>query len=308
MGDVAYGWALEDTTGLLTVHADLAGRILAAHAIGPHASTLIQPLMQAATFGQRAIDVARGQYWIHPALAEVVENALLGLPFPTRPERRSPPARRSGRAAVGEAVDPADRVGHHGPPLAHLDDLRARRRGAGPSTRSRSVQARSACARTAPVGSPSRWNSSRNGMPAGRRSSDSSGSSTSAHSQPVSSAQNRTSASCTSSGQSRQTWSTTSVDPGAHLLVLPVPRGQAERQPAGRAEDEHVVADRPDPGGAQALRLGGRGLHVVDVEVEVDAAGPSPTACSLSQRVAERRQQGGELVVLTPGRRTTATR
>jgi mycothione reductase len=24
-------------------------------------------------------DVARGQYWIHPALAEVVENALLGL-------------------------------------------------------------------------------------------------------------------------------------------------------------------------------------------------------------------------------------
>ncbi len=28
------------------------------------------------------IDVARGQYWIHPALAEVVENALLGLPLP----------------------------------------------------------------------------------------------------------------------------------------------------------------------------------------------------------------------------------
>jgi mycothione reductase len=24
-------------------------------------------------------DLARGQYWIHPALAEVVENALLGL-------------------------------------------------------------------------------------------------------------------------------------------------------------------------------------------------------------------------------------
>ena len=81
-GDVAYGWALEDTTGLLTVHADPAGRILAAHAIGPHSSTLIQPLVQAATFGQRALDVARGQYWIHPALAEVVENALLGLPLP----------------------------------------------------------------------------------------------------------------------------------------------------------------------------------------------------------------------------------
>ena len=82
VGDVAYGWALEDTTGLLTVHADPAGRILAAHAIGPHASTLIQPLVQAASFGQRALDVARGQYWIHPALAEVVENALLGLPLP----------------------------------------------------------------------------------------------------------------------------------------------------------------------------------------------------------------------------------
>ena len=53
-GDVAYGWALEDTTGLLTVHADLSGRVLAAHAIGPHASTLIQPLIQAATFGQHA--------------------------------------------------------------------------------------------------------------------------------------------------------------------------------------------------------------------------------------------------------------
>ena len=80
-GDTAYGWALEDTTGLLTIHADLSGRVLAAHAVGPHSSTLIQPLIQAATFGQHALDVARGQYWIHPALAEVVENALLGLPL-----------------------------------------------------------------------------------------------------------------------------------------------------------------------------------------------------------------------------------
>jgi mycothione reductase len=79
-GDVAYGWALEDTTGLLTVHAEPGGRILAAHVIGPHASTVIQPLIQAATFHQDALEVARGQYWIHPALAEVVENALLGLP------------------------------------------------------------------------------------------------------------------------------------------------------------------------------------------------------------------------------------
>ena len=77
--DVAQGWALEDEHGLLTVHATPQGRILAAHCIGVHASTLIQPLIQAATFGQHALEVARGQYWIHPALAEVVENALLGL-------------------------------------------------------------------------------------------------------------------------------------------------------------------------------------------------------------------------------------
>jgi mycothione reductase len=40
---------------------------------------LIQPLVQAMTFGLRVDDVARAQFWIHPALTEVVENALLGL-------------------------------------------------------------------------------------------------------------------------------------------------------------------------------------------------------------------------------------
>ena len=79
--DVAYGWALEEPDGLLTVHASPEGQILAAHCIGPDSSTVIQPLIQAASFGQSARDVARGQYWIHPALAEVVENALLGLPL-----------------------------------------------------------------------------------------------------------------------------------------------------------------------------------------------------------------------------------
>ena len=48
--------------------------------VGPQASSVIQPLVQAASLGQTAHEVARGQYWIHPALAEVVENALLGLP------------------------------------------------------------------------------------------------------------------------------------------------------------------------------------------------------------------------------------
>ena len=32
----------------------------------------------AAELGQRAEEVATGQYWIHPALTEVVENVLLG--------------------------------------------------------------------------------------------------------------------------------------------------------------------------------------------------------------------------------------
>lgn len=79
--DVAYGWALEEGVGFLMVHATPDGHLLAAHCIGPLAATLIQPLIQAASFGQRAHEVARGQYWIHPALSEVVENALLGLPL-----------------------------------------------------------------------------------------------------------------------------------------------------------------------------------------------------------------------------------
>lgn len=81
VGDVAYGWALEDTTGVLTVHASPDGHLLAAHMVGPQASSVIQPLVQAASLGQTAHEVARGQYWIHPALSEVVENALLGLPL-----------------------------------------------------------------------------------------------------------------------------------------------------------------------------------------------------------------------------------
>lgn len=79
-GDTAYGWAMEDRDGVCRLYADPAtGLLLGAHVLGSQASTLIQPLIQAMSFGQRVTDVARGQYWIHPALAEVVENALLGL-------------------------------------------------------------------------------------------------------------------------------------------------------------------------------------------------------------------------------------
>ncbi len=80
-GDTAYGWAMEDTTGLAKLVADPAtGLILGAHVLGPQASNLIQPLIQAMAFGQTAHEVARRQYWIHPALMEVVENLLLALP------------------------------------------------------------------------------------------------------------------------------------------------------------------------------------------------------------------------------------
>lgn len=78
--DVAYGWAMEDTVGCCKLIADRdTGLLLGAHIMGPHAPSLIQVLIQAMEFGQTATQLARDQYWIHPAMAEVVENALLGL-------------------------------------------------------------------------------------------------------------------------------------------------------------------------------------------------------------------------------------
>jgi mycothione reductase len=78
--DVAYGWATEDTTGIVKLVANHeTGQLLGAHIMGHQASSIIQPLIQAVSFGLSAAQMARGQYWIHPALPEVVENALLGL-------------------------------------------------------------------------------------------------------------------------------------------------------------------------------------------------------------------------------------
>ncbi|MEJ7799494.1 MAG: mycothione reductase, partial [Ilumatobacter sp.] len=74
----AYGWALVDETSFAKVLVDRSsGMILGAHIIGPQAATLIQPLIQAIQFDHTAAQVATLQYWIHPALTEVVENALL---------------------------------------------------------------------------------------------------------------------------------------------------------------------------------------------------------------------------------------
>src|SRR5712691_12719955 len=101
--DAAYGWALEDTTSFVKVLADPAsGRLLGAHLIGPQASTLIQPLIQAMCLGSTVDQVASGVLYIHPALTEAVEQALLALetsgPPPSPPVRRHRIGWRAGRA------------------------------------------------------------------------------------------------------------------------------------------------------------------------------------------------------------------
>lgn len=81
-GDVAYGWAMEDHTGICKLIADKAtGQLLGAHYYGPQASTLIQQMITVMAFGLDVREVATKQYWIHPALPELTENALLGLDF-----------------------------------------------------------------------------------------------------------------------------------------------------------------------------------------------------------------------------------
>ncbi|MGO3787617.1 mycothione reductase [Corynebacterium variabile] len=80
--DVAYGWAMEDTTGFCKLIADAGSRrLLGAHIMGPQAATLIQLLVTAIEFDLDLVDFARKQYWPHPSLSELVENALLGLEF-----------------------------------------------------------------------------------------------------------------------------------------------------------------------------------------------------------------------------------
>ena len=80
-GSTAYGWAMEDATSFAKVLVDPDTRLLlGAHVLGPHASLVIQPLVQAMALGNTVEDVARGVIYIHPALSEVVENVLLQGP------------------------------------------------------------------------------------------------------------------------------------------------------------------------------------------------------------------------------------
>lgn len=76
----AYGWVLEDETSFAKVLADPdMRRLLGAHIIGPQESTLIQPLIQAMCLGNTIDEVSSNVLYIHPALSEVVEQALLDL-------------------------------------------------------------------------------------------------------------------------------------------------------------------------------------------------------------------------------------
>ena len=80
--DVAYGWAMESTPGdsfVKLIGTPDGQHLLGAHLIGPQASNLVQPLLQGMSLGTSVPEMARGQYWIHPAMAEVVENALLKM-------------------------------------------------------------------------------------------------------------------------------------------------------------------------------------------------------------------------------------
>lgn len=79
-GSTAYGWAMEDDHGFCKVIADPDTRLLlGAHILGHEASLLVQQLVLGMRFGLTVDEMARGPLYIHPALSEVVEQALLEL-------------------------------------------------------------------------------------------------------------------------------------------------------------------------------------------------------------------------------------
>lgn len=79
-GGSAYGWAMEDTTSFCKLIGDpITRRLLGAHVVGHQASLLVQQLVQGLHLGTTVDELATGQIWIHPALAEVNEVALLKL-------------------------------------------------------------------------------------------------------------------------------------------------------------------------------------------------------------------------------------
>lgn len=89
----AYGWAIVDETSFAKVIVNTeTGLFVGAHILGPQAATLIQPIIQAMELDTPAETVARSVFYIHPALTEVVENAILEALVPPDPHQTVPPA------------------------------------------------------------------------------------------------------------------------------------------------------------------------------------------------------------------------
>ncbi len=89
----AYGWAIVDETSFAKVIVNTeTGLFVGAHILGPQAATLIQPIIQAMELDTPAETVARSVFYIHPALTEVVENAILEALVEPDPTRTVPPA------------------------------------------------------------------------------------------------------------------------------------------------------------------------------------------------------------------------
>ena len=78
--DTAFGWAMEDEQGFVKLLIDPSSQLLlGAHIIGYQASILIQQLVTAMSASITVEELAKNQLYIHPALTEVVEQALLGF-------------------------------------------------------------------------------------------------------------------------------------------------------------------------------------------------------------------------------------
>jgi len=105
MADVAYGWAMEDRTGLCKILAERGtGRILGAHIIGPQAPAMIHLLSVARTFDIDATELSSRPYWIHPALTEVIDNAP-AQPGPLIGTRRPQPDLVVSATPAGFSLD-----------------------------------------------------------------------------------------------------------------------------------------------------------------------------------------------------------
>ena len=89
--DEAYGWAMEETTGFCKIIADpISTLLLGAHIIGPQSSTLIHQLIQGMKYKRTVSELSHGFLYIHPALNEVVENALIKVAEKCEIERLGP--------------------------------------------------------------------------------------------------------------------------------------------------------------------------------------------------------------------------